>query len=256
MLEYLNGIGRPRRSGGGRKRHPHAKRTRKHKIALKKPSEMYKNLINSNAYKKFSPLAKARLLKYAMEQKRRAKFAVENEPLFSEFPMENEESTFIDDGEQEVDRSEFDMDGSPDSENGGEEMGLIYPGSEVNGIFSNLKARRKEKHDAKIEKRKAKSENKRSKADARRTKAQAKLEKGLRKGQGGAFDKVLDTAKSFSNKGGDDSESSDSGSGSSSRQSDPSLPAPTEKSFIEKNGMLLGIGAVAVLGFMVLGKKK
>lgn len=259
-LEYLNGIGASRkRSGGGSRGGAARKRAatqggkmkgqlrRVVKAAPKNPiaaARMAKQLM-----KKHSPLNAIRIKKALKQSRQRAVFEETGEPMFVESeqlepqdaPQEIQDAAdeMEAEGIEEVDAQEFDGPGTPDSEEGGADMGVIYPDDMT--AISGKKAR--EKRKLKSEKKTAKTDKKKASAELKRAKGQAKLEKA--KAGGGkfkeSFDKALDTAGKFldKKKGGEDDEK-----------------AP-EPSFFEKNKMLIiGGGAALLIGGFLLMRKK
>ena len=252
MLQYMSGIeiGRSRgKSKSSSKPGKVNKASRKKALknfkgGLKKLSKMSpKEQIQyaKSLKKKYSPLNKMRMQKAIREQRKKELQIEQGEPFSVEMPPTPQGEEFVDqEGEQdeqngvdEINEAEFpNEEGSPESESEGEGMGdnmLHYPG--FSGSLS------KEKKRAKIDRKKSKSELTRAKGTSKIEKAKAKSIKA-EKGGSGKGKELLDTAKSLLSKGGDEEK------------------AP-EQSFFEKNKMLiLGGGAVAVLGIVMLMKKK
>lgn len=173
-LEFLSGI-------GARRKAPARKAARQEKRAIKKAVKVEKQALKKGkvnarqmrALQKKSPATGARLKKSIVKQIQRNKMVEQGEPLVSpsmpsaDEQVENEivEQAAEDqkEGVEEVNETEFNQEGTPDSESGGEEMGLIYPdyyalsGRKKNKPAKQArKAARKEKRKAKIQKFKAK----------------------------------------------------------------------------------------------------
>ena len=172
-LEFLSGI-------GARRKAPARKAARQEKRAVKKAVRVEKQALKKGkvnarqmrALQKKAPATAARLKKSIVTQIQRNKMVEQGEPLVSpSMPSANEqvEQEIVEqaaedqnEGIEEVNETEFNQEGSPDSETGGEEMGLIYPdyyalsGRKKNPARSQKKAARKVKRKAKIQKFKAK----------------------------------------------------------------------------------------------------
>lgn len=139
-LEFLSGIGAPRKKARQEKRQA-KKATRVEKKAVKVENKALKkgkvNARQMKALQKKAPATAARIKKMVVDQTRRAKMKEQAEPIVSaEMPnvdeqaenevMEEAQENF-DEGVEEVDAPEFEGSGNPDSDEGGADMGVIYP---------------------------------------------------------------------------------------------------------------------------------
>ena len=272
MLNYLNGIGAPRRksgqrsSGGGSAAPARAARRAAGtfkgalrpimKAAPKNPQQaarMAKRMMKTAA--KTSPLNAMRIKKAIKQSRQRAIMQDAGEPLYVEpqyIPTELDDASLDETaaGIEEVNQDEFNDadtggenmdDGDTDAIDAAAEIGLFYPGGAEFG--ASKKRQEKKAASAKGQKKAAKTDKKKASADAKRAKGQARLEKA-RSGGGRfkeSFDKALDTAGKFldkpKGKSGEDEEK--------------------QPSFFEKNKMLIiGGGAAALLGIFLLTRKK
>lgn len=180
-LEFLSGIG-ARRKAPARKAARQEKRAEKKAVRVEKRAEkkavkvekqaLKKGKVNARqmkALQKKAPATAARLKKSIVTQIQRNKMVEQGEPLVSpEMPSADEqvENEIVEqaaedqnEGIEEVNETEFNQEGTPDSESGGEEMGLIYPDYyALSGRKKNKPAKqaRKAKRKAKIQKFKAK----------------------------------------------------------------------------------------------------
>lgn len=247
MLEYLSGIGAPRKRGGLFKG---KFKSKVHKMPLPIAAKQIK------AAKKISPLAALKMQKAFVQEKiRKAHEKSRNPFMLSKEPSlvseQNEfENAYLIEGENEVREPEF-----TDSD----ELGIIYPGVSINGRRG--RARRDERRALKKEKKMSKVELRRSKAEAKKLKAEGKRLKGegkLRKGESGGGDfkeyltQGLDTVKSVFGKGqsgGGESSESESGGGSYSK----SAPDNKEGFFAENKTMIM-FGGAAVAAAIFLPK--
>ena len=265
-LQYLSGIGANRKrssSGGGGGRKSQAKRSgpgaSKYKGALRRIVKAApKNPVAAaraakNLMRKHSPLNAIRIKKTLRQTRQRQVFEEQGEPLFVEqeqlepqdAPQEidNYAEDAQSEGVEEVDAQEFDTAGSPDDEDSGADMGVIYPDdmSALSGKRSDKKQAKKAS-SAKGQKKAAKTDKTKAKSELKRSKGQAKLEKA--KAGGGkfkeSFDKALDTAGKYLDKG---------KGGDAADEKEPT--------WFEKNKMLvIGGGAALLIGGFLLMKKK
>ena len=266
-LEYLNGLGRSKKSsgsgsGGGSKRQNrkavNQASAKKYKGALKKivkmaptnpvqATRMAKGLV-----KKYSPLNKMRVKKALKQQTQRQSFEEQGEPFIKEVEVENEAFNDIEaqaqdqeqEGEIEVNEPEMENTEETQTEEG-DEIGVFYPDN-FGGFAGQRKSLKKEKAQSKTGKRNAKADKTKGKGEANKLKAQAKLEKA-RAGGGkfkDSFDKLLDTGGKFLDrkKGGEDG-----------------ADEKPKSNFFEDNKMLIiggGLGLVALLVLPKLMKSK
>lgn len=250
MLEYLSGIGAPRKGRGIFKKKMQTVKGKIHKMPLPLAAKQIQ------AAKKISPLAAAKMQKAFVQEKiRRAHeksanpFMLKKEPTLVTDLQEFEDAYLID-GQNEVNEPEF----STDSD----ELGIIYPGVEISGKRG--RARREEKRALKKEKKMSKVELRRSKADAKRLKAEGKRLKGegkRLKGESGGGDfkeyltQGLDTVKSVFGKGG--------GAASSESESSENLNMRTGKpdgqqTFFEEYKMPILLGGAGLAALLILPK--
>jgi hypothetical protein len=168
-LEFLSGIGAPKRKQARQVKRQAKKAARVEKKAVKVENKALKkgkvNARQMKALQKKAPATAARIKKMVVDQTRRAKMKEQAEPLVSaEMPnvdeqaenevMEEAQENF-DEGVEEVDAPEFEGSGNPDSEEGGADMGVIYPNYYALSGRRN-KTQRKAKKAARKVKRKAK----------------------------------------------------------------------------------------------------
>jgi hypothetical protein len=168
-LEFLSGIGAPKRKQARQVKRQAKKAARVEKKAVKVENKALKkgkvNARQMKALQKKAPATAARIKKMVVDQTRRAKMKEQAEPLVStETPnvdeqaenevMEEAQENF-DEGVEEVDAPEFEGSGNPDSEEGGADMGVIYPNYYALSGRRN-KTQRKAKKAARKVKRKAK----------------------------------------------------------------------------------------------------
>lgn len=168
-LEFLSGIGAPKRKQARQEKRQAKKTARVEKKAVKVENKALKkgkvNARQMKALQKKAPATAARIKKMVVDQTRRAKMKEQAEPLIStETPnvdeqaenevMEEAQENF-NEGVEEVDAPEFEGSGNPDSEEGGADMGVIYPNYYALSGRKN-KAQRKAKKTARKVKRKAK----------------------------------------------------------------------------------------------------
>jgi len=168
-LEFLSGIGAPKRKQARQVKRQAKKAARVEKKAVKVENKALKkgkvNARQMRALQKKAPATAARIKKMVVDQTRRAKMQEQAEPLVSaETPnvdeqaenevMEEAQENF-DEGVEEVDAPEFEGSGNPDSEEGGADMGVIYPNYYALSGRKN-KAQRKAKKAVRKVKRKAK----------------------------------------------------------------------------------------------------
>lgn len=251
MLEYLSGIGAPRKGRGIFKKKMQTVKGKVHKMPLPLAAKQIQ------AAKKISPLAAAKMQKAFVQEKiRRAHEKSANPFMLKKEPslvtdLQEFEDAYLMDGQNEVNESEF----STDSD----ELGIIYPGVEISGKRG--RARRDEKKALKKEKKMSKVELRRSKADAKRLKAEGKRLKGegkRLKGESGGGDfkeyltQGLDTVKSVFGKGQGGGDFSESEGGESSRRAGSS--SESEPGFFEKNKTMLMLGGAGLVAALVLPK--
>jgi hypothetical protein len=136
-LEFLSGIGAkrtPARKAARQEKRQAKKAVKVEKKALKKGKV---NARQMKALQKKSPATAARLKKSIVNQIQRNKMEEQGEPLISpEMPSADEQveqeineqaEQEQEQGVEEVDEPEFKGEGNPDSEEGGADMGIIYP---------------------------------------------------------------------------------------------------------------------------------
>lgn len=266
MLQYLNGIGAPRRrsgggGGGGRSAaKPKAaakaarKATRKAERAQAKnivratikaaPKNPRQAIIMANKVAKrakLSPMNAIRLKKAAAQAARRKQFEEQGEPIMMDdpapIPAAIEEPAEIQEeqGQDEVVNDEFDQ--SQESQESGAEA--IEEMAEVNGVYYPVAQaafagkQRKAKKAAKTEKKKAT-------AELRKAKGQAKIERA-KSGAGKAaalLNKGLDTAGKFLEK----------------KSAAPEKEEKEEKTFMQKYGLTLGLAGAGLAAVLILPK--
>ena len=132
-LEFLSGIG-AKKAPARKAARIEKKAVRIEKRALKKGKV---NARQMKALQKKAPATASRLKKSIVNQIQRNKMEEQGEPIVSnEMPSADEqvEQEIVEQAEQEqeqgieeVDEPEFKGEGNPDSEQGGEDMGVIYP---------------------------------------------------------------------------------------------------------------------------------
>jgi hypothetical protein len=178
-LEFLSGIGAPKRKQARQVKRQAKKAARVEKKTVKVERKALKkgkvNARQMRALQKKAPATAARIKKMVVDQTRRAKMEEQAEPLVSaETPnideqaenevMEEAQENF-NEGVEEVDAPEFEGSGNPDSEEGGADMGVIYP---------NYYALSGRKNKAQ---RQAKKTQRKAKKAARKVKRKAKIKK-------------------------------------------------------------------------------
>jgi hypothetical protein len=140
-LEFLSGIGAPKRKQARQVKRQAKKTARVEKKAVKVERKALKkgkvNARQMRALVKKAPATAARIKKMVVDQTRRAKMEEQAEPLVStETPNVDEQAENevleeaqenFDEGVEEVDAPEFEGSGNPDSDEGGADMGVIYP---------------------------------------------------------------------------------------------------------------------------------
>ena len=141
-LEFLSGIGAPKRKSQARQEKRQAKKqARVTKKAVKvERKALKKGKVNARqlkALEKKAPATASRIKKMVVEQTRRAKMEQQAEPLISEETpnvdeqaenevMEEAQENF-NEGAEEVNEQEFNTPNTPESDEGGADMGVIYP---------------------------------------------------------------------------------------------------------------------------------
>lgn len=165
-LEFLSGIGANKKRSQARKQKRNIKRAKtKQNNALKKGKV---NARQMKALEKKAPATASRIKKMVVEQTRRAKMEEQAEPLISEeTPNVDEQAENevmqeaeqdIKEGVEEVNEPEFETPNNPESEEGGADMGVIYPnyyalsGKKTKAQRQAKKTERKTKRKAKIQK--------------------------------------------------------------------------------------------------------
>lgn len=168
-LEFLSGIGANKKRSQARQEKRQAKKqSRVTKKAVKvERKALKKGKVNARqlkALEKKAPATASRIKKMVVEQTRRAKMEEQAEPLISEeVPnvdeqaenevMEEAQENF-NEGAEEVNEPEFNTPNNPESEEGGADMGVIYPNYyALSGRKTKAqKQERKAKRKAKIKK--------------------------------------------------------------------------------------------------------
>jgi hypothetical protein len=265
-LEYLNGLGRSKKSSGsgsGASKRQNRKAVnkasaKKYKGALKKIVKMaptnpvQAQRMAKGLVKKYSPLNKMRVKKALKQQRQRQSFEEQGEPFIKEVENETEELQQIEaqaeeqemEGELEVNEPEMENTEETQTEEG-DEIGVFYP-DEFGGFAGQRKTLKKEKAQSKTAKRGAKTEKTKNKGEATKLKAQARLDKA-RAGGGkfkDSFDKLLDTGGKFLDRKKGGAEDGDE---------------KPKSNFFEDNKTLIiggGLGLVALLFLPKLMKSK
>lgn len=171
-LEFLSGIGAPKRKQTRQEKRQAKKAVRVERKAVKVERKALKkgkvNARQMRALEKKAPATASRIKKMVVDQTRRAKMEEQAEPLISaetpnvdeqaENEVNQEAEENFNEGVEEVDAPEFEGSGNPDSEEGGADMGVIYPnyfalsGRKNKAQRQAKKAVRKVKRKAKIKK--------------------------------------------------------------------------------------------------------
>ena len=246
MLSYLNGIGRSRKSSGG------GSDNRVKKIFSKLPPARAVQVIKK-AMAQHTPLNQIRIQKAVRQKVNRETFKEAGEPfVLTEKPnvypnefIDNNEDSAENAGFREVDETEFNTPGAPDSEDGGEDIGIIYPG--VSGTFKEKRKVQVEKKKANVDIKKAKASAKTAKGTSKQTRAEAKGTRAGRERSGkGAelLNKTLDTASEYllKKKGG---------------SAESEAPEASKNSFFDTYKMPILIGGAGLVALMLFkGKKK
>lgn len=134
-LEFLSGIGAPKKKSQARKQKRAVKKAQKiEKKALKKGKV---NARQMKALEKKAPATASRLKKSIVQQIQRNKMEAEGEPMVSpELPSVDEQAEQevmeeakqdFEEGTAEVNEPEFNTPNTPESDEGGADMGVIYP---------------------------------------------------------------------------------------------------------------------------------
>lgn len=140
-LEFLSGIGAPKRKQARQEQRQAKKAVKVEKKAVKiERKALKKGKVNARqmkALEKKAPATASRIKKMVVDQTRRAKMEEQAEPLVSaEMPnvdeqaeneVKQEAEENFEEGIEEVNEPEFEGSGNPDSEEGGADMGVIYP---------------------------------------------------------------------------------------------------------------------------------
>ena len=248
MLSYLNGIGKSRKSSGG------GSDNRVKKIFSKLPPARAVQVIKK-AMAQHTPFNQVRVQKAVTQKMNRNTFKEAGEPfVLTEQPnvypnefIDNNENRAEEAGYREVDETEFNTPGAPDSEDGGEDIGIIYPGIGKSGYFKKKKDVKIDSKKAKVAIKTAKASAKTAKGTSKQTRAEAKGTRAGRERSGkGAelLNKTLDTASEYLLKKKGGSEESEA-------------PAPTKASFFDTYKMPILIGGAGLVALMLFkGKKK
>ena len=140
-LEFLSGIGAPKRKQARQEQRQAKKAARIEKKAVKVERKALKkgkvNARQMKALEKKAPATASRIKKMVVDQTRRAKMEEQAEPLVSaEMPNVDEQAENevmdeaqenFEEGVKEIDAPEFEGSGNPDSEEGGADVGVIFP---------------------------------------------------------------------------------------------------------------------------------